>query len=53
MGSMVVMAVIGLVVACLGVAVLMLLSLVAVVLAGRWRKRTIAAMEQAERNADG
>ncbi|WP_189970078.1 hypothetical protein [Streptomyces violascens] len=52
MGSMVVLAAIGLVVACLGVGVLLLLSLVAVVLSGRWRKRTIAAMEQAERDAD-
>ncbi|WP_189963575.1 hypothetical protein [Streptomyces violascens] len=52
MGSMAVMAAIGLVVACLGVGVLMLLGLVAVVPSGCWRKRTIAAMEQAERDDD-
>lgn len=51
MGSMVVIAVISLVVACLGAAILMLLGLVAVVLSGHWRKRRIAELEQAERDA--
>lgn len=48
---MVVIAVIGLVVACLGAAVLMSLGLVAVVLSRHWRKRTIAQLQQAERDA--
>lgn len=51
MGSMALVAVIGLVVACLGAAVMLLLGLVAVVLSGCWRERTIAALERAEGDA--